>query len=501
MQKTVQKWLKYSLTLLSTIVAAVGLYSIGQGILGRSPVSNMLVELTLLSIFYLLIPFLKKYFPSFKSVAMVWLFFLVILWELKNLQYLRYVSTGFDLGIRANILYNILAHGKVWDSLNQNHGFAGHFWPIAFLMAYLLKIWFDPRILLLAQTLWLTGAVFPLWLLLRKYRLKEFHQWLFLFLFLLNPYFHNLNSFDFHPETLGTFLMLWFVYFIETNSNKVIPLLLMLFALTLKEDVAIAFGSVALYGILWDKERQRFWLAVAVLSATYFAAALLIISRYGQLGQMVTSNYSISGLMLAKRLEYGLKFFASLGLLPLLSLKNFVMLIFPFVEHISSSWKPHFHLEGQYTAMLLPISIYIAIKNFSSIPRKTLEYMLIFGVVYSISRFKVTAYLPLKAQMTSERCLKIDSLLASIPDSVPVSGGNHITPHIALRDDVYQLPHVSDAHYVIVDTTWHDFYPLSGGEFQHLIDSLAQNGYYFEPDDSGVLILRRSNASSDTSIP
>ncbi len=466
-----------------------GLYRIIIFAAGNAVLPNEIVRIFLFSAFVLLYPVFKKYQPTFPHIAAIWFLMSLILCWLKNEQYLRFVSTGFDLGIRANILYNIIKHGRVWDSLNQAHGFSGHFWPAAFPLALLLKIWFDPRVLLFSQAVWLASAVFPLFLIMKNDETPSDFMWLFLVMFLLNHYFHNINSFDFHPESLGTALVLWFLYFTERGSF-VIALILMAAAFTLKEDIPIAFGSLALYGFFYDKKLRKFWMTVGGLSLIYFILALVVISNYGSIGESISTHYAFEPLPF-KRLEYALKFFASMGFLPLLSPSRTLMFILPFFEHILSSWKPHFHLSGQYTAMLLPISFYVGIRNSKLLSKGHAEALIVAGILISILQFNVKKYLPDKAQLPLVRYEKIDSLLSTLPDSMPVAGGNHITPHIALRDSTYQLPLVLNAKLIVVDTTWHDFYPLDEKRYRSMVDSLLKNGFENISNDLGLMMLKR----------
>ncbi len=434
------------------------------------------------------------------SLKRVFLFSLIltsIIVVLKFYQFDSFINTGFDLGIMANILYNIFAYHEVWDSLNWTHGFSGHFWPMAYPLSYLYHLWLSPKVLLVTQTVALGATPVIIAILLKRNRIDDRTSWLLLWLWSVNFYFHRMSGFDFHPETIATPLFLLALLLID-RKQKVWAVLLLLLAMTTKEDVAIGVASIGAYYVLFDRKNRGMGLFLTVIGAAYFLTAVLIISQYGKLMTQINTNYGKGPFLSFAKLGVTVRFLFSLGFLPLLVPEKLVMIAFPFLEHILNSRRLHYSLYGQYVAVILPISIYISIQALKKLKDPLLWLFL--GIFYSSLTFPYGAYITPLAANKQKRAY-LDRTLGSIPSDMPVAAGNHITPHLALRRNTYQIPTLRDAQLIIIDTTWHDYTPMSTEEGQVFLRRLINSDEWTTVSDSfGVLILRRKRAQDTASV-
>ena len=415
--------------------------------------------------------------------------FALIISILKVLQFEHYVSTGYDLGIRANILYNIFAHSEVWDSLNWSHGFSGHFWPAAYPLSLLYHIWLNPKILLIAQTVALAAVPPIIAIILKRKGIDRTSGWLIIWLWCVNYYLHRMSAFDFHPEVLATPLFLLALHWLDTGKIGWAALMLAI-SLTLKEDVAVGIASIGLYLLIFDKRRKALGISMIILSGLYFVFAITEIYRHGRLLESVALNYGSDKVLSIKKIEVAIRYFATFGFLPLLMPKMLVMLTLPFAEHILNTWPMHYHLYGQYVALLLPVSIFITIEAVKRLGNKALPLILL-GILTSSLAFPYKVYLPLKrVQGAKKRYL--DRFVESIPPEMPLAAGNHITPHLALRRKIYQIPTLRDAQMVIVDTSWHDYTPMRRQEGERFIDSIIKSpDWQLVSDSFGVLVIQK----------
>ncbi len=415
--------------------------------------------------------------------------FIIIVLILKFLQYEFYISTGYDLGIFSSILHNIAYHGKIFDSLNQVHGFSGHVWPGAFLLAPLMWVWNDPRILLIVQT-FAISMVFPATCYLgRELNVDRKYLNLLLIIIVFNIYLHRVSAFDFHPETLAMPMILFGIWALN-HKKFILVYFLMLISMSLKEDIFLAWVSLGIYYYLIGKKKDG--IRVLTFSIGYGVIMFLLILKFVNLKMMLGLHYN-GNLNPIKRIKPTLEFFTSLGFLPLLSLTGITIFILPFLEHITSSRPLHYKLKCQYSTMLIPLAIFASLENLRKkyISPKILMVLTTLAVLFSINEGPIRKYINL-SRINWNRKVYIDGLLQKIPQDKKVCLGNHISPHLSVRDGVYQFPTVEDAELIIIDTTWHDFTPLSSDSGLKILKKLMNSGEFKLVSDSlGIMVLRR----------
>ncbi len=407
--------------------------------------------------------------------------FFVIFAVLKLLQYKLYVSTAFDLGVRANILHNIIRHGKVWDSLNGRHGFSGHFWPAAYPLALLFLLWEDPRILLLIQTFAISLSIPFIYLILKNNGRTKFAFWVIL-LFILNYYVHRVSAFDFHPEALGIPLLFLSLYFFDTDRDAIATILL-LSTLTLKEDIAIAAFSIATF-LYFSQKKKKLAVFIAIISVLYFMLSICVVNHFGSLGERIFAHYG-NNKFKAEKIWILVRFFGSFGFLPLLKLKDLTLIIFPFLEHFTSSYRANYLLSSQYSAALLPALFYLISRNINEKNRK----LVFLGITFSLLAYPFYFYLP-PSKIHLRKSNYIDRLLAELPEDKFISAGNHIAPHISTRDNVSLFPYIERADYILIDTSWKSYSPLDYEEGRKFLKELIRDPKFkLHSDSMGVLVL------------
>ena len=314
----------------------------------------------------------------------------------------------------------------------------------------------------------------------------------------MNFYFHRMSAFDFHPETIATPLFLLALLLIDRNQ-KVWAVLLLMLAMTTKEDVAIGVASIGAYYVLFDRENRKMGLFMTVVGAAYFLIAVAVISRYGRVMQSISVNYGSGPFLSFSKLIAATKFFLSLGFLPFLAPKKLIMIALPFLEHILNTRRLHYNFYGQYAAIILPVSLYISIDGLKKLKNNALSWLFV-GIFYSSLLFPYRNYISPHAPDRRKRAY-LNRTLSSIPSDMPIAAGNHITPHLALRRNTYQIPTVRNAQLIIIDTTWHDYTPMSIEEGRAFLRRLINSGEWTAVSDSfGVLILRRKRAQETVPV-
>ncbi len=408
---------------------------------------------------------------------------------LKLLRYDFYMSTGYDLGNYSSILFNIHEYGRLWDSLNQVNGFYGHIRPSLFLLSTVLYIWKDPRILLILQGLAISSTIPAIYLLARFYKIDKLTSSYLILLFASNIYVHWVNGFDFHLETFAMPLIPLGIYFLE--KEKVYHfLLILILTLSFKEDISLGWISIGLFYFLIKKDQRKAWI-IFVPTLVYSLLALILMLKFSNTELMREAHYN-GAILSHKKISSLISFFASFGFIPIMFPKGMIAYILPLGEHLFSSRPQNFMLYYQYSAILIPIVFWVMIELFSSRKRlNNVKYFVALGIAFSFLKNPVARYIDISKINISKK-LYLDNLIRSLPESAIISAGNHISPHLAMRPHVTQFPRIDDAEYILIDTTWHDFTPISGDSAIKLLKVLKFD-YKRIPTKEGILVLKKDS--------
>jgi len=207
------------------------------------------------------------------AIAMVLyfvVFSLISLWKYYNFGY-----NGLDLAIINQAFYNSTLGNWFGSSIHPPSYLGDHFTPILLLLLPIYWLFKNPQSLLILQTLALSLAAWPIYLISKKVLDNKWATFLAL-AWLLNPFVQNVNLFEFHFLPFATLLILWTAYFYQ--AKKFLPFVIFsVLALLAREDVALV---IAIFGILalLDKRKVKWWLTPIVLSIAYFFLAIKISS-------------------------------------------------------------------------------------------------------------------------------------------------------------------------------------------------------------------------------
>jgi len=207
----------------------------------------------------------------------------------------RFNSTGYDLAIKEQVLWNT-AHGRFFaSSLEVENALADHFQPLMLALVPLYATLPSPELLLWIQTLALAAGAVPLYRLAQR-RLNSTGLALVLAAaYLLYPATGFVNRFDFHPEVLAIPAFIAAFDALEGDNLKGASLWLLVPLLS-KENLGFSVAAFGLYAALF-RRRVRFGLAwagvgLAVSSATMFWLIPSLrhgpsdtLARYGWLGE------------------------------------------------------------------------------------------------------------------------------------------------------------------------------------------------------------------------
>ncbi len=227
-------------------------------------------------------------------VLMMVLFVAVMSW-LGFTRHDLFNSTGFDLAINEQIVWNTMNGRFFASSVEVDNSFADHFRPLLGALVPFYALFQTPKTLLVMQALALASAAIPLYLLAQH---KLQNRWLaltFAAVYLAYPALGYIARFDFHIEVFAIPAFIAAFYMLETGRWTAASWFLIIPLLT-KENMGFLAAAFGVYAIIRFKKYKwgTAWL-VAGLLFTFLTIFWLIpavrgesadaISRYAWMGE------------------------------------------------------------------------------------------------------------------------------------------------------------------------------------------------------------------------
>lgn len=466
------------------------------------------------------------------------LFFVLILCSIIYLfiavtSHNHFQTFGWDLGYFDQLIWKV-AHGIYpFSTLSYVNLLSGHFSPILFLFAPLYWIWLDPRILLIAQTLLVVFAAWPLYLL-AYYKTKNISfsfAIVFSYLFFIGTQWSMLN--EFHEATIAPLFLVLILYALEKKKN-ILFWLGIIGLLCIKEEMAPLVAAIGLTVIFRFKMKKR-GLFIFIFSFMFFFFLtnifMPIVSEKGiyqhphlSSSAKTPSEFSIklvtdplfavkSIITPLEKIKTLMVTLLSFALLPIFAPLS---ILFPLLEQFLmrflytgpqfTVWQNVNH-HAAPAAILLPIaSIYgaIALGQRLSLPkRKLFMFLAVILLVATISQdiiLKAPVHSIFKRQfyetlpwMKDNNVILEDA--QKIPAIIPIAAQNSMFPHLSQREKIYLLPELKDAQYLVVDL--HDgpnkYAPISHKEMTLFIKGLINESRFKVVKQQGEAILLQRN--------
>ena len=435
-------------------------------------------------------------------------------------SYIRYqvFQSGFDFAIFAQAIWNTWHGNFLYSSIKGGICLLGdHVSPFLALLAPLYGIWNDPVVLLLAQAVVATSAVFPLFLIGREVLKSEKLALIFVIAFALYLPLRNAVRFDFHPEVMGDALMLWAFYFM-LKDRLTISSVFLVATLATKE---IACAPVAMFGLYcwWFRKKAAFGIVWFLIAVAYFALCIFVVAPYffGQ-KYFYLANYTswqTYGFSAFSRyifqistLTYLKKIFLPLGLFSFLSLPAFLLTLPILVQNLTTPNVLVRSIYFQYTSLLTSAVFISAMYGFSDFTNwlnnkksRFRQYPKLFSVYWIIgwsillsgkADYQVIRQYQLK---NSPHFNYVRKYLKMFQSSASVRTHEFFAPHLAARKELYIYENANpreggsakarNAEYVILDQIF-----LNQSKTKD-IDSLREKGYMIQHAYDGFYVLKK----------
>lgn len=254
----------------------------------------------------------------------------ISVWKYQTFQY-----NAMDLAIINQVFYNSAQGDWFASSIHPENYLGDHVPIILFLLLPIYFLFQSPVTLLILQTAILALTAWPLYLISKKVLNKNWAIFVSL-AWLLNPFVHNINLFEFHFLPFALIFILFAFYFFQVK--KFIPFILCaLLAMLVREDVALVIFFFSVLAFI-EKRNIKWIVAPLIGSVIYFLAAMKINSLFAP-----AENYKF------------LIYYSWFGQTPLEVLKNFVTQPHVFIAHLLRFQNLEFLLGIFLPFMFIPI--------------------------------------------------------------------------------------------------------------------------------------------------
>jgi len=320
----------------------------------------------------------KHRLPNLLLIAGV-IIYIITFSVLSAARYKAFHASTLDLGIMTQVVWNT-AHGRWFETsigratnVELIGSYLGnHVRPILALLAPLYRLWPDPRLLLILQSIALGIAAFPLHWIAQAQTKDRKAAFIVVCCYLAYPALGFLNLVDFHPIAFSI-PFIFLAYWALGQERMALFWIAVLLALFTKEEMVVPIGTWGLINIL-KRKRRRVGLSLVILAGVWAALCFgLIIPafnerqpyRFWQLwshlaifpSQANTRGGAAQPIPSASPetiILFLLHLFLPLGFLPFLGFTSFTVAL-PSLSYLLLGKRPALHSVGyQYPAVLIP---------------------------------------------------------------------------------------------------------------------------------------------------
>ena len=415
------------------------------------------------------------------------------------LRHLSFSTPNFDFGIFVNMMYHMKESGLPLCSCERDvvmSHFAVHLSPIWYVLLPFYAIFPSPLTLQIGQAAALASGVIPVVLICRCRGLSGKSTILSSLVYCLYPVLASGCFFDIHENCFLTPLLLWMFYFFE--KKQYIPMYVFAaLTLTVKEDAAIYILFFALY-IVFAEKKYLHGALLALGAMTYFSVALDIleklaahyaalyadaspnpgIDRYdsliydskdGLVGVIKTAllnpGYILRQIFFTEgknwdKAVYFLKMLLPVGFIPFFTRKTSRwILIVPILMNLVTAYSYQYEVTYQYHFGIAAFLIYAMLLNLSDMSAVCRRNVLAVAAATCFCLYVTTVFPKIGSTVKTwkdnrEQYALMEEVLQTIPEDASVSCSTFLLPHLANRDEVYEIFYhggEDDVDYVIFD--------------------------------------------------
>lgn len=447
-----------------------------------------------------------------------------------NERHNRFNSTGYDLAIKEQVIWNTV-HGRFFaSSVEVENAFADHFQPLMLALIPLYALLPSPGLLLWLQVVGLAVGAIPLYRLAQR-RLNSPGSALVLAIaYLLYPATGFISRFDFHPEALAIPAFIFAFDALDRDDVKGASLWLLVPLLS-KENLGFSIAVFGLYAALFQRH-IRFGLIWAGLGLTISSVTMFwliptlrhgssdTLTRYSWLGEtpgqmlgtlIARPQYIWQNLVEPNRGLYLLQLLVPTGLLTLLGLPELMLAAPGLTINLLAQHHCQAEIYCQYTVPIVPF-IFIAtvagLQRLGYILRQRRIWCVIGLAIVPLSILTLALDNPFtEAQELPAPLVRLSNAeavnraLATVPPELSVVTTNAYAPHLAQREELYIIgipaqrepPTAPD----IIFINLYDQRFMLCNQYREYFEYLNADHYGIIFRDCGMIVVQRDGGSNE----
>lgn len=428
----------------------------------------------------------SKNYPDIFFVASV-ITYILLMSVLVLKRYDSLNNWAFDFGTHNQAIWSTANGDFMWqtigiESFGSRLGF--HFEPLMImLLSPLYLIFQDGRFLLVIQTIVLALGALPLYLIAK---LKFESRWISLVFplsYLLYPYLHNVNLFDFHSVMFSPLLIGSVWYAIEKENIKLFTLSV-IGSIMIKENIFVIVVLLCLYAFFKTRYRRE-TMILAIVSTIYGLIVVnFVIPTFSGKHYLYVKENSIQNIILSPPIHEFVyitkELFGPLLFTPILNPIPYLSSTILLMWH--SNRDINIFLNYHYSADVISLVFISSILGMAMIPnyvnsmnkiiiKKKISkniinanllqlIMIILLLMSSTYSFFASSQAinssPITYQQSEHDRIGID-IINKIPPDAIVMAQTHLVPRLSNRKYIFLLPIITDEYdnkveYVIFDT-------------------------------------------------
>lgn len=416
-----------------------------------------------------------KFCKQNKTILIAVLLYFFLFSFLSIARHYTFQTQVWDLAAFEQSFWNTINGRIMFNNFEGTNHLAIHFSPFLFLLVPFYFLWPGPEILLILQSLAISLAVLPIYLLSKKLLNKKWALTVSA-IYLLYPSLHWANLFDFHAVTFAIPLFAAFFYFWHQQK---IPwaLTILILAMTTAENMIVAGFFVGIFIIL--NKHYKLGFLVSLGSLIYFIVVAKIImpalgggivrlDRYEQFGDsaleiiknvIIRPDLTAQTVLIPEKMAYLFNILLSASFLPFAAGKSLILLVPGLLINLLTTFSFQFSNFYQYDSILIPFMMIGAVFGLKNILTKTKinkNYVMTFisltvalGFIFNSPLSPLNFPLP---KFQDERVSDFKKIIKLIPPDASVAAYTNLAPHLTHREEIYMTgdePYFMD--YVILD--------------------------------------------------
>jgi uncharacterized membrane protein len=476
----------------------------------------------------------RRFLQSDKSThyflaGLLLLFVAAYVW-LSLTRHARFNSTGYDLAINEQIIWNTL-HGRFFSSsLEVDNAFADHFQPILLFVVPVYALFQRTESILILQVLVLASASIPIYMLAKLKTDDRVIALAISAIYLVYPAVGFISRFDFHPEVFAIPAFVAAFYMMEKGRWRWASVWLVVPLLT-KENMGLIVAMVGVYSLIrWKRWRWGVsWLAIGLFA--FFATSFWLLpsvrgetldafDRYHWLGAspgemlrtLITNpRLALDHIISAGNGVYILQLLLPLGFMSLLGLPE-LLIALPIIG--ANLLADHFcqpTIYCHYAAPIVPLVFISAIAGLSRLKNRMKDDIKLRVIAVLLLPVALAAFLivnPFREQRILPSALQrignpevVRQALATVPDEVSVVTTNDYAAHLARREGLFiiGLPSQRDAPVdpEVVFLNLYDQQYIVCDQFLGYLSRLDEDAYGVIFRTGGVIVIQRGAGSNE----